>query len=426
MKKNNPFFYALILLAITLVSQMFTNYNYSYFVDDMSLITLRQASFAKIIFLFFDGLNDVIFGFLSDKLKHKNIKRKTWIGFTMPLFCSALVLTYALDNTMKFSNSQFLLYYIGITVLFDVFSSIMSVNFNSLFPTLYKDQTERTKVSSLTHIFEIAGIGVIFLLVPIIKDKIGFLNTSLIISILVIILLTISLINIEEKDKDTLLEKEKPSFIQTLKDVIKNKPFVYYVITSCSFQTILGTLVTILPFLVKYTLRITPVQQSILTIVASVIILLSMKIWSYLIQKNGVENVFKFSFIIFPIIVFTLGCSFNFVSALIFIILCCPFIGSFLILPDLVMANIIDEDKKRYHQSREGTLLSIASFTRRIALLVAAVILMIASSLFGYIDGENPGDNPSLCFKIISVVFLPLVAIIGSIASRFYIKAISK
>ena len=70
MKKNNPFFYALILLAITLVSQMFTNYNYSYFVDDMSLITLRQASFAKIIFLFFDGLNDVIFGFLSDKLKH--------------------------------------------------------------------------------------------------------------------------------------------------------------------------------------------------------------------------------------------------------------------------------------------------------------------------------------------------------------------
>ena len=183
---------------------------------------------------------------------------------------------------------------------------------------------------------------------------------------------------------------------------------------------------TILPFLVKYTLRITPIQQSILTIVASVIILLSMKIWSYLIQKNGVENVFKFSFIIFPIIVFTLGCSFNFISALIFIILCCPFIGSYLILPDLVMANIIDEDKKRHHQSREGTLLSIASFTRRIALLVAAVILMIASSLFGYIDGENPGDNPSLCFKIISVVFLPLVAIIGSIASRFYIKAISK
>ena len=113
-KKNNPYVYALILLSLTLISQMFTNYNYSYFVDDMALITLKQASLAKMIFIVFDGVNDVIFGVLSDKAKHKNISRCKWMMYTLPFYCFALIFTYAINKNISLSNMQFFIYFFEI------------------------------------------------------------------------------------------------------------------------------------------------------------------------------------------------------------------------------------------------------------------------------------------------------------------------
>ena len=66
MNKKKIIFYACILLGLTLINQMFSSYNYSYYVDEAALITLQQASLAKVIFLCFDGLNDLFFGYLSD------------------------------------------------------------------------------------------------------------------------------------------------------------------------------------------------------------------------------------------------------------------------------------------------------------------------------------------------------------------------
>ena len=214
-KKNNPYVYALILLSLTLISQMFTNYNYSYFVDDMALITLKQASLAKMIFIVFDGVNDVIFGVLSDKAKHKNISRCKWMMYTLPFYCFALIFTYAINKNISLSNLQFFIYYILITVLFDVFSSIMFVNYNALFTNLYTKEQERNKVSSLMHIFEIIGIGIIFIIGPILKESLGYLKTSYLISLIVIIIFYISFLSIEEKEEIFINENNKNfSFIK--------------------------------------------------------------------------------------------------------------------------------------------------------------------------------------------------------------------
>ncbi len=424
MKNKLIIYYAIILLALTIVNQMFTSYNYSYYVDEAALITLQQASLAKIIFLCFDGLNDLLFGYLSDKFSFKKGKRKTWLIFGLPLLSASFLFTFAIDAEMNFSTFQFFLYYIFITIMFDNFSSLMYVNYNALFPLLFQTNDERTKASSLKHLLEIIGAGIVLLTAPILKERIGYLNTCLIYVLLMIFLMSISLMHINEPDSFSSepVKEEKFTFKNTWQAVFQNKAFIWYLISTASFLTILGTLITILPFLIKYTMKISGIQQTIITALAFIVVVFSLKGWTKLIKKKGHRYAYQWSFYLLPLVIFVLSCSFNFWSTLIAVIVCAPFIGGLLITPDLMMADIIDEDFRKHHVRREAALMSISSFVRRLALIVAAVILMLVSSFGGYQDGSNPGANPEVTFRIISMVFLPLVALIGTIAAKIYLK----
>ena len=96
MKNKTTIYYSLILLALSLVTQMFTSYNYSYYVDEVALISLSQASLAKVIFLVFDGLNDLIFGYLSDKFSFKEL---TLLAIATSIDAFAVGITYAVLKT---------------------------------------------------------------------------------------------------------------------------------------------------------------------------------------------------------------------------------------------------------------------------------------------------------------------------------------
>lgn len=424
MKNKDIIYYAIILLALTLVNQMFSSYNYAYYVDEAALITLQQASFAKIIFLIFDGLNDLLFGYLSDKFSFKNGKRKTWLIFGLPLLSASFFFTFFVDNEMAFSSFHFFLYYIFITTMFDNFSSLMYVNYNALFPILFQTDELRAKASTWKHLFEIIGTGIVLLSAPILKEHFGYLKTCLIYSLTMIGLMTVSLMNIKEPNyyKNENLYEAKFTFKETWTAVFDNKPFIWYLISTASFLTILGTLITILPFLVKYTMKITSVQQIIVTAIAFMVIIISLKGWNYIINKKGHRFAYQWSFALLPLAIFLLSCTFNFISTIIMIILALPLVGGLLITPDLLMADIIDDDYHHYHVRREAALMSISSFVRRLSLIIAAITLMLISSFGGYQDGSNPGSNPEITFRLISMIFLPFIAFIGTISSQIYLR----
>lgn len=423
MKNKTVIYYSLILLALSLVSQMFTSYNYSYYVDEMALISLGQASFAKVIFLLFDGINDLLFGYLSDKFSFKSGKRKPWLVFGLPLFSITFLFTFYISKDTSLNNVQIFLYYLFITIMFDNCSSLMYVNYNAMFVTLFEDNESRTKASSLKHIFELIGTGIALITAPIIKEYVGYLGTCVIYISLAIILIMIALMNIRETKYSYVnkTKSQKFTFKETWNHVIKNKAFLWYLISTATFLTILGTLVTILPFLVKYTLHLNSVEQIIIIFITFIMIMISFKYWAKVITKKGHRFAYKMSFIFLPFVVFILASSFNFISTLINVIVSVPFIGGLLITPDLIMAEIIDNDYNEHHIHREAALMSISSFVRRVAFVIAALMLMLISSFSSYQDGTNPGDNPELTFRIISMLFLPFIGGLGTLSSTIFL-----
>lgn len=117
-----------------------------------------------------------------------------------------------------------------------------------------------------------------------------------------------------------------------------------------------------------------------------------------------------------------LASAFNFWTTLIAVLLAAPCLGGILITPDLMMAEIIDRDYQKYHVRREAVLMSISSFARRLSLIIAALLLMLISSFSGYQDGANPGNHPELTFRLITMVFLPIIGLIGTISAQIYLK----
>lgn len=422
MRKTKPIYFALVLLGLTLVTQMFHGYNYAYYVEEQSLISMTQASIAKIVFIICDGVNDVFFGFLSEKASFKKGKRKTWLYMAMPLMTVSLILTYIVNNNTPFSNAQFFLYYLFITVTFDNISSIMYVNYNSLYPVVFNEEKERTKASSLMHLMEISAIGLWALFTPILKSWIGYVGTSVIFSIIFLIILIFCLHNIHEPLSNNQ-EKKKFSIKKVYKEVLKNKKFVYFNLASASFLSILSTVVTILPFMTKYVFHVNSYQTMIVTILIFVIALIGIKVWTIVIKKKGYRFAYKIAFILYPIGVTLITMSFNFWSTIVFCSIGLPLLGGVLITPDIAMAALIDKDREKYKEHREAAILSINSFFRRFTLLLVAGIIMIIASSFGYINGENPGQNPDLAFRIISSLCLPAIAIVGSIFAHLFAKA---
>lgn len=423
MKNKTTIYYSLILLALSLVTQMFTSYNYSYYVDEVALISLSQASLAKVIFLVFDGLNDLIFGYLSDKFSFKSGKRKSWLIFGLPLFSVTFLFTFYLNSETSLNNIQVFIYYLIITIMFDNFSSLMYVNYNALFVSLFETNEERTKASSSKHIFELIGTGFVLITAPILKEYFGYITTCLIYVVLTIIIMAVSLFNI--KERKTSIDKDKNknfSFISTCKSIFQNKCLFWYFLSNASFLTIIGTLITILPFLIKYTIHINSIQQIIIIFVAFLMIVLSFKLWSKIITKKGHRYAYKMSFIFLPFIIFILASSFNFLSTIINVIISVPFIGGMLITPDLMIAEIIDADYKKYHVHREAAMMAISSFVKRIAFVIAALLLMLISSFSSYQDGSNTGSDPEFTFRIISMVILPIIGGFGTLSAIIYLR----
>jgi GPH family glycoside/pentoside/hexuronide:cation symporter len=93
MRKVSYLRYAAGILGLSLVSQLFHSYNYSYYVDELGM-AITLATLSKVIFIGFDAINDIFLGRLSDRTNTKRGKRTPWLIHGAPYFGVALILAF--------------------------------------------------------------------------------------------------------------------------------------------------------------------------------------------------------------------------------------------------------------------------------------------------------------------------------------------
>ena len=86
---------------------------------------------------------------------------------------------------------------------------------------------------------------------------------------------------------------------------------------------------------------------------------------------------------------------------------------------DCIGAKIMDDDYARHGVRREGTITSLMGVMNRLNGLYTSLAFYVASSVYGFVSGDEPGDNPAAAAKMLLCVFPAIAMIIAAVFSCF-------
>ena len=221
-----------------------------YYTDKLGLAVTLAASI-NLIYGFWDAVDDPIVGFLSDNTRTRWGRRKPWLLIGLPFYVGFLVFVYAVPKPFQQGNLLFW-YALLIFILFEASYTVMSVNYSALFPELFQGFRERARASSTYQGISMFGELVGFSIPPFIYATFGFVPMA--ISFAAVSGIALFLGIIRNKEDPNALKAPPLNLKGAFGEVLKDRPFLSYIVAVTVLIYIPGVYTLGTPFWVKYTL----------------------------------------------------------------------------------------------------------------------------------------------------------------------------
>ncbi|MFX0029087.1 MAG: MFS transporter [Candidatus Hermodarchaeota archaeon] len=417
----------------------FTVWLYSFYVRTIGVDSLI-IGLAVVIYAIYNAFNDPVIGYLTNKpfkFTKKWGRRFPWImigGF-------AYVLSYIMVFTPPDVDPQsgawiIFLWFIASTCIFDTFNSIFFVNFASLFPDKFRSVDERRKATGIQTPIGIVGVALGALVPPIIIESgkaVTFIINAGVVVIIGIIVLMISIPGCREDQVtiDRYLEKHDPedrsSFFGTLKLSLKQKSFLFFIITYTLYRSLVISFQASIPFFVEFILEVAPEESAgpITLLSAGFLIgaLISSPLWAIVAQKtNNNKTVMLINS--FLLTIFTIPFIFlnSITMALIVMILWGFGLGGYWTMISPVFGDVINESVVNHQKREEGIFNGFLQFFGRFAILVQAITFATVHTITRFKEGQPLVFQPTSAIWGVHVHFALVPAILMLLASIIFWK----
>lgn len=417
-RKTNPLRYAVGMFGTSIPINMFKTYAAIFYVDRLSAITFEQFAIITAAYTFIDAIDNPIYGFLSDRTRTRFGRRRPWLVIGAPLLVLCFIMFF---NPPGFLAPGSVFSYVLIMyMLTGTLDSLISTNYGSLFPELFKTEQERAKTNATRQIFQLIAMVISVALTPTITDLIGYSNTALVYSALA--LAVIWFMAFGAREDLSLMDKPKPGLLSSIKAVITNPKFWKYGITNAAFAAAFSLVQAGVPFYVKYYLgRTDGMSTTIILGIAIFSAIIFIPLWTKIIKKFTLMPAWRMSFIVLAVMVIPL----YFVSDIVGAACVTAFIGFGIAgvqtTMDLVCARILDEDAQKYGVRREGIYSSLMGVLNKTSGLIVSLGYLLVDRLFGFESGENPGPMPGEASRFLLIIF-PCVVLVLGIAFSFLLR----
>lgn len=170
---SEKFYFGIGVLANTILTGIVALYLTDYYLNEMK-IRYELFIIANVIFLFYNALNDVFFGFYADRTKHRLGRRIPYIRYGAPIFAIAFIYFWFPlpgSNPGDLYSGQMIKFFQLLTayLFFDTMLTIVILSIVALPPEMSESTEERTSIALYNTIFAAVG-GVVILVVPIIMS----------------------------------------------------------------------------------------------------------------------------------------------------------------------------------------------------------------------------------------------------------------
>jgi GPH family glycoside/pentoside/hexuronide:cation symporter len=362
-------------------------------------------------FGFWNAVNDPVAGWLSDRTTTRWGRRRFYIGLlTIPTAVAfALVWLPPFD---KNSPSAMLVYFLVIISIYDMLQSIITLNQDALFPEMYQETGNRAEGSSIRQFIGfLVGNGFAVALTPTIYGEFGWDVLAVLWGTLAALMYFVSLIGIQENV--VYSHQGSTSWREQIRVVFKNRTFLIVLCINFTTRFILAILLAALPFYAEYVLRIEEEELTRLLAALFVTSGVSVLLWQSINKRYGTRYSMIASMCIAAVFAIPMLFTSSLIATAIVLALLGAAIGGVVLGPDMLFAEVVDEDFVQSGLRREGMYRGILGFVFRFPPAVAGLILGEGLSLSGYDADLAVAAQPDEVVTIIRLFssILPFVAL---------------
>lgn len=418
-KKTSPARYGFAMFGTSIPINMFKSFAAIFYVDMLGL-DMKQYALIPLIYAFIDAIDNPVYGFLSDNTRTKWGRRRPWLLIGTPLLVLFFILFYNVPAVVQSDKGMLFIYMLLMYILTGTLDSLVNANYGSLFPELFKNDEERAKTNGFRQICQLFAMAISIALTPMITDAIGYQVTSVIYGVLALAVMMYCFWGCREPEIN-YEELEKPRLLDSIKALLTNPRFWIFGFAGAFYSAAFSLISQALPFYVKYTLGLGGSTTTVMLGIVLGVAVLGIAMWSRLSKKIPIMTIWRTGFIIIAVGFIPLF----FVNTLPLAIAIAAVMGigiaACLTTMDCIGAKIVDDDYRKYGIKREGIINSLMGVMNRLNGLYISLAFFMTSEFFGFVSGDEPGDNPAMASRVLLCVF-PAVAMIIASVITFFLK----
>lgn len=384
-----------------------------FFLINVAGLRPAWAGTAILIGRMWDGINDPIFGTISDRLSSPKGRRRVLLYYAaVPMGISFILLMIV----PPFGELGLLIYYSLAIIAFDTIFTMINVGHNALTAACTSDYDEQSSLNGYRMVYQIVGslFGVILALViaEIIPDQRTYYAVlGLIIGLLSILPILVVYRITEPFKSNAKIEEELPP-LEAIKMTVNNRPFLMlmglYLFSWTTAVLIGSTLI----FYANYYLRV-PDQANYFIVVSQTSGIVFMPLMVWVATKVGKRKAFIGGCVWWILV--TVGIAFAGQDQATFVyilaVLGGPGIATAYFLPWAMIPDVVAVDQLKTGLRREGSFYSFAAFFQKLGTGLVAWVFGLALGAAGYITPENANDLPVQPESAIQAIRLAMGAV---------------
>ncbi len=420
MRKNKNFImlmYAMGYLGISIFTQTTVKwYQYFYTPPEANiaglqiLIPVGFIGFTMVFARIIDGISDPIVAYYSDKSKSKMGRRIPFVLFgSVPLTLSFIFLWFPPVNHESMVN---FIYLTVLLSLFFIFFTIVVAPYLALINEISKTNSERIRVTMMQGLTQIVGVMIAEAGSGAIINIYGFKVMGILLGIIALVSIILTPIFVKE---DLAEQEDLPTMglFESIKLTLKNKNFVYYLVSYISVWFGINTLTITMPYITEVLLGRAPENSGYMIAGAFIASLLCMPFLPKITLKLGKKKVLMATSAFFAIILFLtgfFGVLLPYNIAFVIVILAGIPLSVIFVIPNAMIADIAELDGIERGQRREGMFFGAQGLIIKIVIGLSSFVTPMLFKVFGY-SVERPlgirlgGPIAAVCI-LIGLIFL--------------------